>query len=484
MTTWLPHGPAGLMAKVTAHFGIHRAFEDFLLEDDGVVDRFIPPSPHPTLGVLRAPARFASLARRHDPGRWMQDPRLTDYLARVDALAGQDVATMPWPQLIQVPRQALDLVQPLADLRIDYLPRTGFALLRLLLALKLLRRTSLMRDLVLGAPTRTAEANRALEALAEQVRADPRVADAVDRLDPERLKQFREFHAAFEAFLAEYGHRETASPILVTPPTWAESPQTVLGLIKVLAAEPPITAPPADPAMARLLNHPLLRGPRRQAVIRRWVEAARAGIAFREDSHFYFTKPLPILRRSLLETGRRLCQAGVLHHPQDVFHLRLEELESIDDPARLGGRDADRLRTLVRVRSARREQLSGVRLIDPGLIFPQRDSGDALVTGTPAGGGVASGPVKVIRTPAEFAELAVGDVLVCPYTNPSWTPLFQRAAAVVVDTGGPASHAAIVAREYGIPAIMGTARGTAVLTDGLMVTVNGDTGRVTAATRR
>jgi hypothetical protein len=126
MTTWLPHGPAGLMAKVTAHFGIHHAFEEFLHEDDGVVDRFVPPSPHPALGVLRAPARFASLARRHDPGRWTQDPRLADYLARVDALAGQDVATMPWPQLIQVPRQALDLVQPLADLRIDYLPRTGF----------------------------------------------------------------------------------------------------------------------------------------------------------------------------------------------------------------------------------------------------------------------------------------------------------------------------------------------------------------------
>jgi phosphoenolpyruvate synthase/pyruvate phosphate dikinase len=69
-------------------------------------------------------------------------------------------------------------------------------------------------------------------------------------------------------------------------------------------------------------------------------------------------------------------------------------------------------------------------------------------------------------------------VLVCPYTNPSWTPLFQRAAAVVVDAGGIGSHAAIVAREYGIPAIMGTAVGTTVLQDGQSVTVDGDTGRV------
>ena len=87
----------------------------------------------------------------------------------------------------------------------------------------------------------------------------------------------------------------------------------------------------------------------------------------------------------------------------------------------------------------------------------------------------------MIRGPAEFDRLAPGDVLVCPYTNPAWTTLFQRAAAVVVDSGGPGSHAAIVAREYGIPAVMGTGIGTTALTDGQLVTVNGSTGRVTAA---
>ena len=82
--------------------------------------------------------------------------------------------------------------------------------------------------------------------------------------------------------------------------------------------------------------------------------------------------------------------------------------------------------------------------------------------------------------PAEFGALRGGDVLVCPYTNPAWTPLFPRAAAVVVDSGGVGSHAAIVAREYGIPAVMGTGTGTSVLTDGQLVTVDGDTGLVTA----
>ena len=92
-----------------------------------------------------------------------------------------------------------------------------------------------------------------------------------------------------------------------------------------------------------------------------------------------------------------------------------------------------------------------------------------------------TGPVRVVRGPEEFGRLRSGDVLVCPYTNPSWTPLFQRAAAVVVDSGGATSHAAIVAREYGIPAVMGTGDGTRVLTDGRLVTVDGTAGRVTAA---
>jgi rifampicin phosphotransferase len=89
--------------------------------------------------------------------------------------------------------------------------------------------------------------------------------------------------------------------------------------------------------------------------------------------------------------------------------------------------------------------------------------------------------VRVVRDVSEFGELRVGEVMVCPATNPAWTPLFQRAAAVVVDTGGQGSHAAIVAREYGIPAVMGTGTGTSVLRDGQRVTVDGDRGRVTEA---
>jgi rifampicin phosphotransferase len=479
MSTWVPYGPAGLMARVTKRFGIRDAFEGFLPEDEyGVVDRLIPVAPRPTIGVLIAPWRIASLAHRYDPGRWTDDPRFATFLDRIHNLAAHDPRTMPWPRLKAMPRQALDLIEPIGDLRIDYLPGTGLALLRLFLVLRLLRRSALLLDLLV-APTRTTDANHALEALAERAREDPRLLEAVNTLDPKTLGAFPAFTRQFNAYLEEYGHRETVSPILVTPPTQGEVPEIVLGMIKVLAAEPP--RPPADPdaAMVELLKHPLLQEPRARARIERWVAAARAGMTFREDSHFYFLMPLPILRKSLLEMGRRLCDVGVLDTPEDVFHLRLEELEEIDEPSAIV--EPENLRATVRTRSARREELTGVPLIDPTAVFPRRKYGDALITGTPASSGSATGPVRVIREPAEFDRLTSGDVLVCPYTNPAWTTLFQRAAAVVVDSGGPSSHAAIVAREYGIPAVMGTGIGTKTLNDGQRVTVDGGTGRVTAA---
>ena len=480
MTTWVPYGPAGLMAGVTGRFGFRDAFEGFLPEDEyGVVDRFVPVAPRPTVGALLAPWRIATLARRNDPSYWRDDPRFLDFLDRVDHLAAKDLRTMPWPQLKTMPRQSLDLIKPIGELRIDYLPRTGLALARLFLALRLLRRSTLFTDLIVS-PTRTSDANRALEALAARARKDPQLLDAVNELDPQALDAFGEFKQEFNTYLAEYGHRETVTPVLVTPPTQGEAPETVLALIKVLAAEPPRPPEDRDRAMSELLKHSLLHGPRRRARMQRWVQAARAGITFREDSHFYFLMPLPILRKSLLEMGRRLRDVDVLDVPEAVFHLRLNELEAVDDPAHLTESEKDQLRAAVRTRSARREELSGVRLIDPGAVFPRRELGDALITGTPASSGSATGPVKVIREPAEFGRLAAGDVLVCPYTNPAWTTLFQRAAAVVVDSGGPASHAAIVAREYGIPAVMGTGTGTTALTDGQLVTVDGTSGRVTA----
>ncbi|TDE57929.1 phosphoenolpyruvate synthase [Nonomuraea mesophila] len=472
VTTWLPYGPAGLMAKVTSSFGIRGAFEGFLREEEGVVYQLVPPKPRPMPRMLLTPFRLLARARRYDPARWTEDPRYRDFLREAKELAARDLGSMSWERLVRVPREVLDVVQPVAGLRMDYLPGSGLALVRLLVAVRLLGRRELFGDLLHGARTRTTDANEALERLAQ-------VARRTGALDADPLPP--EFEAGLRTFLAEYGHRETSSPILVTPPTWADAPEAVLGLVRSLAGAPPEKKEGED-ALDRLLRHPRLRSERRRARMRRRVAAARAGVAFREDSHFSFTLPQPVLRRSLLEIGRRLVDVWVLDRAEDVFHLRLEELETIADVTALSADDRERLREKVRARAAKREELTGVRLIDPAEVFPPQATGDALLTGSPASGGVATGPVRLIREPADFGRLNGGDVLVCPYTNPSWTPLFQQAAAVVVDTGGAGSHAAIVAREYGIPAVMGTGTGTSVLQDGEIVTVDGGAGTVARAT--
>jgi rifampicin phosphotransferase len=489
MSGWITRGIGRMVQRMLMEIpGLHIDFADVLPETDGVVDRYVPPQPRLTRKVLGAPARNLPRIRRFRPAEWTRDERFARFDRTVRELAALDVRTLGWAELCSVPQRTFDAVELITDLRVDYLPRVGVDLLRLRALQALLRRRHLS-GLTLGTHTRTEDANRALLGLAERVRADGALR-AVFGLEPaalaERIEQdpaFAEFRSALEAFRDEYGHRETASPLLMSAPTWGDAPDTLLGMVKVLVEDaPPPAADRAEQAERQLLAHPLVRMTRSERRVRRLLAAARAGIAFREDTHFHGTRVLPVLRHAVLEAGRRLAAAGVLRDADDVLHMHLEELECLGDPATLAPADAERVRATVRARSARRAELAGVPLIAPSVLFAGRTAdGDALVTGIPASGGRATGPVRVIHEPADFGRLRSGDVLVCPYTNPSWTPLFQRAAAVVVDTGGIGSHAAIVAREYGIPAVMASATGTAVLADGQVVTVDGDTGRVTAA---
>ena len=486
MSAWIMPGPARLVERMMQEIpGLRVRFQDVVPEVDGVVEQFVPPSPRPTWRTALAPFRLGAKIRRFDPAQWRDDPRYATFerrVAELDAIRWEDAS---WSELSRVPHRAVSALDGVTDIRVDYLPRCGFGLLRLAVLLRLVGRLDLFASLLLGAKTRTQDTNRALEALAKQARDDVGLRTAFEELQGEELaRRVREdagFRAALDEFLAEYGHRETASALLMSTPTWRDDPATVLGAIKALTVER--TGQPASDRSAQATQELLAaRRPRTRARLRRAVQAARDGIAFREDTHFEFTRVLPALRRALMETGRRLATAGVLAERDDVLHLRLEELEGLPEPDVMSVAQADKLRDAVRLRSAKRDELAGVPLIAPATLFPDAATdADTLVSGTPAGGGRATGAVRIIHESTEFGTLRSGDILVCRYTNPSWTPLFQRAAAVVVDTGGLGSHAAIVAREYGIPAIMGSATATTTLTDGQRVTVDGDHGRVTAA---
>ncbi|WP_329608186.1 PEP-utilizing enzyme [Microbacterium sp. KUDC0406] len=485
VTTWLGRGPADMMRQITVYYGIRGAFTDFLVEEAGVVTGFVPPHMRPGPGVLLTPFKVIRKALHFHPEDATHDPRLAQLLSEADELDALPLADLRWRDLLQVPDRAISLMELSRDMRIDYLPGTAIAVIRLGIVTALLGRRELLAELTGGAPTRTAASERALAEMAGMVRADAALRELFAAKTPDEvvaeLDRFPGFAAALGAFRHDFGRKETASPLLVSPPTLAESPEVIVGMVAGLVDSPPQDdrRSRSEIALRQLLRHPLLRPKVLQAAARHWVRAAQAGVAYREDSHFFFTASLPALRRALLEIGRRMQDAGALDEQFDVFHLRWDEVAGIPDVATMSEESVERLRGLVVARAARRAELAGIPVVDVRDVFRRDDDEDALVTGAPAGGGSATGPVRVIRDVADFPRLQQGDVLVCPYTNPAWTPLFLRASAVVVDTGSIASHAAIVAREYGLPAVMGTGDGTSVLADGERVTVDGGTGRVT-----
>jgi phosphohistidine swiveling domain-containing protein len=231
------------------------------------------------------------------------------------------------------------------------------------------------------------------------------------------------------------------------------------------------------------------------------LRAAQAGTAFTEDHAFWIDSYGAYeVRRVLLECGRRLAAAGTIEAPDDVFYLALDEVRG----SAAAGARGDRRRLV----AARQAKLAYFRTVAPppalgspapsvppagdpmnralakfwGWGEPPEPPGpaaaDRVVRGHAGSPGVARGPARVIRSLAEAGKLRRGDVLVAETTGPPWTPLFATAAAVVTDTGGVLSHCAVVAREYGLPAVVGTGDATALIRDGQPLEVDGGAGLV------
>ena len=195
------------------------------------------------------------------------------------------------------------------------------------------------------------------------------------------------------------------------------------------------------------------------------------------------------MRHAVLRVGQHLAGKGMVPEPDDVFFLqRTEALEGM----------ADEVPRAVDVASRRALRQAQAALQPPAYVghmgavmrrmieaFPRFvgavPADGALISGTPVSPGRAAGVVRVVHGPAEFDQLMEGEILVAPLTAPAWTPLFLRAAAVVTDVGSAASHASIVAREYGIPAVVGCEDATSRLRTGMSVVVDGTTGNVEAA---
>jgi len=205
----------------------------------------------------------------------------------------------------------------------------------------------------------------------------------------------------------------------------------------------------------------------------------------------------PVLRRMLHEIGQCLVTHNAITIPDDVFWLTQDELlEAVI--ALDGGRPPENYHTSV---SERRATWEGERTLTPPMALPLKGGTRFLGmnfssmlparTGQPAGDvlkGIAASPghvtgiARVIHGADEFRQMRQGDILVARITTPAWTPLFALAAGVVTDVGGPLSHSSIVAREYHIPAVLGTGVATERLSSGQSITIDGDAGTVTTST--
>jgi rifampicin phosphotransferase len=203
----------------------------------------------------------------------------------------------------------------------------------------------------------------------------------------------------------------------------------------------------------------------------------------------------PLLRRLLREVGRRLVAAGAIRGHDDVFWLQWDELETTTARALDEGQA---VADYVSLLAARRVRWERERKVTPPVVLPSEGGGrflgidwrgwmparteqtaGTIIKGVGASPGRVCGVAGVIHGPDEFHQMRPGDILVAKITTPAWTPLFALASAVVTDVGGPLSHGSIIAREYRIPAVLGTGIATERIHSGQQVKVDGDAGLVT-----
>ncbi|MCB8944375.1 MAG: hypothetical protein H6658_11560 [Ardenticatenaceae bacterium] len=352
----------------------------------------------------------------------------------------------------------------------------------------------------------TVKSDEALWQLSRTARAIPEVHTILAKytaseviLALEKLPASKPFLAELRSWLAEYGQRLNAV-FNLNEPSWIEEPTPAIRNLQAY-----ITLPDRQPetenvavveretavatARAQLTGYP-------QPVVTRFetlLKAAQIATIVHEDHNVWIDQRFFYhIRRIAAEFGVRLAQTGILDAADDVFYLTPEELQANGNSS---------LKPLVQQRKAEMAhfgQMTPPPMLGTAPPFDLSDSGSMvraifkgemaqangsqpaanLLQGLGGSVGVVQGTARVIHSLDEAGRLQSGDVLVTVATEPSWTPLFATAAAVVTDNGGVLSHTAVVAREYRIPAVVGASIATKTIRDGQLVEVNGTDGTV------
>ncbi len=335
--------------------------------------------------------------------------------------------------------------------------------------------------------TKTGVINRELFEMALTIRATPELEQAfagrnsrelVERGVPAR---FPEFHARFHKFLRDHGHREVDFDAY--QPTWLEVPWVVLDNLRLILQTPMDRTPAQKERELKVRMQEAefeLFGRLTQDLhffFHEILRLARVYTSLDDLEHYQTTRLTLPLRRGLRELGRRLVARGILDEPLDIFFAHCGQV----DEAVQANSDA-RWQTFAESVGKQKAAYLNDRARKPEWILgeaaePGTTGGDFL-TGLPGSPCQAEGEVFLVLGPEDFAKFPKGAVLVARTTNPTWTPLFYSAAAVITESGGPLSHGAVTAREMKIPAVMSVKTCLQQLKKGQKVRVDGAQGRV------
>ncbi|HSS48115.1 MAG TPA: rifamycin-inactivating phosphotransferase [Thermoanaerobaculia bacterium] len=297
-----------------------------------------------------------------------------------------------------------------------------------------------------------------------------------------------EAHDALRAYLDKYGMRGVGE-IDVTRTRWSEAPTTLVPLIlsNVKNFEPGAgsrkfeqgrqeAAKKEQELLERLRQLP--DGPQKAEETQRMIRRLRNFVGYREYPKYGIVNRYFVYKQALLEEAGRLVRANVLQEPEDIYYLTLQELREVVSTHKLDGQIVSQRK----VEHERHRKLTPPRVLtSEGEIvtgaYKRADLPAGALVGLPVSAGVVEGRARVLSGMAE-AELEADDILVTAFTDPSWTPLFVSIKGLVTEVGGLMTHGAVIAREYGLPAVVGVENATRLIKDGQRIRVHGTDGYV------
>ncbi len=386
-------------------------------------------------------------------------------------LSAVDVSLLSVPALVQQVKALMNLSEEIAYIRFRYNIFPSVAVSKLLYpTLHRVDKNINEFDLLSDLPYKTWELNIALRKLAAYIQKHNELKNTISSLeiiDSHAIEVIRndnpDFSVRLKNFLDEFGWKSSSSYCAFGSVSWFEDMTSLFLLLKaLLQSDSKVLENKKHQAILEKISRRFSAA--KAAGVRKKIEEIRGYHINREESLYLIEMCYGLARRTVFELNLRFPE--LFKQSKDILFLTLEEVYAL--PA--GIQDFEN-----RITIRKRNRPQNERLWN-SLSLSRNSDNKSTITGVSGNRGISRGKVKKILTLQEFDKMQQGDILVCRYTDPSWTPLFILASAVVSDTGGPLSHSAIVAREYDIPAVLGCGNATDALEDGQEIIVDGDNG--------